>query len=102
MDRQETPIISDSLDGRRALVTGGSKGMGAAIAARLTAAGAVVMATARHRIEVADPSLFVVADVAPPREPGLSSTPSTSTSVRSTSSSTPWVDRTPDPADSGP
>lgn len=66
MDRQETPTISDSLDGRRALITGGSKGIGAAIAARLTAAGAVVMATARHRVEVADPSLFVVADVGTP------------------------------------
>lgn len=66
MNTQETPIISDSLDGRRALLTGGSKGMGAAIAARLTAAGAVVMVTARHRVDVADPSLFVVADVGTP------------------------------------
>lgn len=66
MNTQETPIISDSLDGRRALVTGGSKGMGAAIAARRTAAGAVVMVTARHRVDVADPSLFIVADVGTP------------------------------------
>jgi NAD(P)-dependent dehydrogenase (short-subunit alcohol dehydrogenase family) len=32
--------ISDSLAGRRALVTGGSKGVGAAIVARLTEGGA--------------------------------------------------------------
>jgi NAD(P)-dependent dehydrogenase (short-subunit alcohol dehydrogenase family) len=56
--------ISDSLAGRRALVTGGSKGSGAAIAARLAEAGATVMTTARtmpggHP----DPDLFVAADV---------------------------------------
>jgi hypothetical protein len=39
--------ISDSLAGRRALVTGGSKGTGAAIAGRLTEAGATVMTVAR-------------------------------------------------------
>jgi NAD(P)-dependent dehydrogenase (short-subunit alcohol dehydrogenase family) len=37
--------ISDSLAGRRALVTGGSKGTGAAIAGRLTDGGATVMTT---------------------------------------------------------
>ncbi|EWM18533.1 SDR family NAD(P)-dependent oxidoreductase, partial [Kutzneria sp. 744] len=40
-------MISDSLTGRRALVTGGTKGIGAAIAARLTEAGARVLTTAR-------------------------------------------------------
>jgi NAD(P)-dependent dehydrogenase (short-subunit alcohol dehydrogenase family) len=39
--------ISDSLAGRRALVTGGSKGAGAAIVSRLTEGGATVMTTAR-------------------------------------------------------
>lgn len=39
--------ISDSLTGRRALVSGGSKGQGAAIVARLREAGATVMPTAR-------------------------------------------------------
>ncbi len=39
--------ISDSLAGRRALVTGGSKGIGAAIAGRLAEGGATVMTTAR-------------------------------------------------------
>jgi NAD(P)-dependent dehydrogenase (short-subunit alcohol dehydrogenase family) len=54
--------ISDSLAGRRALVTGGSKGTGAAIVARLTEAGATVMATARGR-PAGHPGPFVAADV---------------------------------------
>lgn len=41
-----TPL-TDRLDGRRALVTGASKGTGAAIAARLRVAGATVLAVAR-------------------------------------------------------
>ena len=62
--RTVDPIISDSLAGRQALVTGGSKGMGAAIAARLAAAGATVMTTARTVPEsLEDASLFVAADV---------------------------------------
>jgi NAD(P)-dependent dehydrogenase (short-subunit alcohol dehydrogenase family) len=62
--------ISDSLAGRRALVTGGSKGTGAAIAGRLTEGGATVMTTARtipggyH-----DPGLFVAADIGRPAQP---------------------------------
>lgn len=54
--------ISDSLAGRRALVTGGSKGAGAAIVARLTEAGATVMATARTK-PAGHSGLFVAADV---------------------------------------
>jgi NAD(P)-dependent dehydrogenase (short-subunit alcohol dehydrogenase family) len=56
--------INDRLDGRRALVTGGSKGAGAAIVARLTEAGATVMTTARTRPENdSRPDLFVAADL---------------------------------------
>src|SRR3569833_3852319 len=56
--------ISDSLAGRRALVTGGSKGTGAAIVARLADAGAPVMATARTMpAGFPDLELFVAADV---------------------------------------
>ena len=40
-------LYSDDLTGRRALVTGGTKGAGAAIADRLRAAGATVLVTAR-------------------------------------------------------
>ena len=38
-----------TLEGRRAVVTGGSKGAGAAVVARLRAAGAATTVIARHR-----------------------------------------------------
>lgn len=50
-----------NLDGRRAVVTGGSKGTGAAVVARLRSAGAVVTVVARHEPDDADD--FVAADV---------------------------------------
>lgn len=56
--------ISDSLTGRRALVTGGSKGQGAAVVARLREAGVLVMTTARTEPENdPHPDLFITADV---------------------------------------
>ena len=56
--------ISDSLAGRRTLVNGGSKGQGAAVVARLRAAGALVMVTARTQPEDdRHPELFITADV---------------------------------------
>jgi NAD(P)-dependent dehydrogenase (short-subunit alcohol dehydrogenase family) len=59
--------ISDSLAGRRALVTGGSKGTGAAIARRLADGGATVMTTARTMPGgYPDPGLFVAADISTP------------------------------------
>jgi NAD(P)-dependent dehydrogenase (short-subunit alcohol dehydrogenase family) len=52
------------LDGRRALVTGGTKGTGQAIAARPRETGAKVLATARTRPrDLADTDLFVAADI---------------------------------------
>jgi NAD(P)-dependent dehydrogenase (short-subunit alcohol dehydrogenase family) len=61
--------ISDSLAGRRALVTGASKGTGAAIAARLTEAGAAVISLGRiptgrpaQAAEAAEPVAFLVSD----------------------------------------
>jgi NAD(P)-dependent dehydrogenase (short-subunit alcohol dehydrogenase family) len=53
------------LDGKRALVTGASKGIGAAIAATLRDAGAIVLATARSPFDgTGKPALYVAADVA--------------------------------------
>ncbi|MGA6162077.1 SDR family oxidoreductase [Amycolatopsis magusensis] len=54
-------MIDGSLSGRRALVTGGTKGTGAAVADRLRDAGAAVIVTARSRPEhYSEP--FIAAD----------------------------------------
>ena len=56
--------MSSDLRGRKALVTGGTKGIGAAVSARLREAGALVLATARSvPAEAVDGVLFVAADV---------------------------------------
>jgi NAD(P)-dependent dehydrogenase (short-subunit alcohol dehydrogenase family) len=55
------------LNGRRALVTGGTKGIGEAVVTALRDAGAQVLITARSRPEpLARPDLFVAADVSTP------------------------------------
>jgi NAD(P)-dependent dehydrogenase (short-subunit alcohol dehydrogenase family) len=52
------------LDGRRALVTGGTKGIGDAVAVRLREAGARVLTTARSQpANLAPSDLFVAADI---------------------------------------
>ena len=56
--------ISAELDGKRAVVTGGSRGIGAAIAQRLLDAGAIVIAAARSATEhTPSAAKFVPADV---------------------------------------
>ena len=56
--------IPDEFEGRRALVTGGSRGIGAAIAQRLLDSGATVVTTARSRTEdTPEKSTFVTADI---------------------------------------
>ncbi|MFD8300294.1 SDR family oxidoreductase [Streptomyces bauhiniae] len=54
----------DSLKGRRALVTGGTKGVGAAVARRLSEAGATVLVTARSRPDDLAASEIITADLA--------------------------------------
>ena len=52
------------LSGRKALVTGGTKGIGEAVTARLREAGAIVLATARTRPNDSAPrDPFVAADI---------------------------------------
>src|ERR1700751_636982 len=52
------------LEGKRALVTGGTKGVGQAVVAALCDAGATVLTTARSRPEsIQSPGQFVAADV---------------------------------------
>lgn len=58
------------LRGRRALVTGGTRGIGAAIARHLSDAGARVVVSARARGDYDGPGHFIAADVATPDGPG--------------------------------
>jgi NAD(P)-dependent dehydrogenase (short-subunit alcohol dehydrogenase family) len=51
------------LEGLRALVTGGTKGVGEAVVARLRDAGVRVLTTARSRGQLAGDEMFVAADV---------------------------------------
>ncbi len=58
------PDAAAEFAGKRVLVTGGTQGIGAAVAKRLRAAGAAVFATARKAPpELEQPHLFIAADV---------------------------------------
>src|SRR5260221_2720337 len=65
-----TTIQNDSneLSGKRALVTGGTKGMGEAIVKRLRLAGATVITTARTKPDkLQSPELFIQSDISTPQ-----------------------------------
>ena len=60
-------IDPNELSDKRALVTGGTKGMGEAIVNRLKKAGAKVITTARSKpSELESPDLFIQADISTP------------------------------------
>jgi NAD(P)-dependent dehydrogenase (short-subunit alcohol dehydrogenase family) len=68
MAAYEFKIDPDELGGKRALVTGASKGIGHAVAAGLRNGGAKVLMTARNRpSDLADADLFVAADSTTPK-----------------------------------
>jgi NAD(P)-dependent dehydrogenase (short-subunit alcohol dehydrogenase family) len=57
-------MAASEFDGKRALVTGGTKGIGQAVAARLREDGARVLTTARRQpSDLTDTDLFVAADI---------------------------------------
>ena len=58
------PIVGNEFAGKRTLITGGTKGLGAAMAQRFVASGAKVAVTARSRAaRDSDSTLFVQADL---------------------------------------
>jgi NAD(P)-dependent dehydrogenase (short-subunit alcohol dehydrogenase family) len=69
-------MATEGLAGKRALVTGGTRGMGAAIAALLTEQAARVVVTARHSGDESAARL-VEADLASPDGPGLAAAEAT-------------------------
>lgn len=57
------PVTDNSLDGLRVLITGGSRGLGAATARRFVAAGARVLTASRSRPEEDSDATYLAADL---------------------------------------
>jgi NAD(P)-dependent dehydrogenase (short-subunit alcohol dehydrogenase family) len=65
-------MVNNSLQGKRALVTGGTRGIGAAIVAKLLAGGATVLTTSRTPVDnLPDGVHYVQADVSTPEGASL-------------------------------
>jgi NAD(P)-dependent dehydrogenase (short-subunit alcohol dehydrogenase family) len=68
MATHESKIDRHEFDDKRCLVTGGTKGIGQAVAARLREGGATLLTTARSQPDdLADTNLFVAADITTPQ-----------------------------------
>lgn len=63
MRAPEFKIDPQEFDGKRVLVTGGTKGIGQAVVARLRDGGASVLTTARRPMDTTDADLFVETDI---------------------------------------
>ena len=89
-------VSADEFKGKRVLVTGGTKGMGALIVERFVASGASVATTARSPL-MADqhPSLFIRTDIGSPDGAGAVIERVNREWAASTYSSTAWADRRP-------
>jgi NAD(P)-dependent dehydrogenase (short-subunit alcohol dehydrogenase family) len=80
--------MTGELRGKRALVTGASRGIGRAVADRLRAEGASVLSVARTTIETGDAETMVAADTcfrassSPAWRASRASTPPTSSTAR--------------------
>src|SRR5437868_8299439 len=67
MAARDLQIDPQEFKGSRCLVTGGTKGIGQAVAVRLREGGATVLTTARSQpSDLVDPALFVATDITTP------------------------------------
>lgn len=91
--------LPDELDGKRVLITGGTKGVGAATVQRFKMSGALVATTARSESSESQSSLIFIRRIsAPPPVYERSSTALSASGVESTSWRTMSAEHRPSPA----